>query len=74
MAVARVSPAAVDKLAERTPRTVVKWYDIDHFQAFCGERVARIAADQGDWLRQTLLAGNAPKAAGVPHCSESGGA
>jgi hypothetical protein len=54
MAVARVSPAAVDKLAERTPRTVVKWYDIDHFQAFCGERVARIAADQGLATTDTL--------------------
>lgn len=50
-----VSPQAVNKLAERATNAVLKRYDIDHFQSFHGHIAARIAADQTDWLKRTLL-------------------
>lgn len=46
-----VSPAAVEKFVRRTPRTVLTWYDIDHFQPFSGAHAARIASYRADWLK-----------------------
>ena len=45
-----VSARAIDQLAQRAPRAVLKRYDVDHFQPFYGDHPAQIIADQVDWL------------------------
>jgi uncharacterized protein len=46
-----VSARAIDQLAQRAPRAVLKRYDVDHFEPFYGDQPAQIIADQADWLR-----------------------
>jgi len=46
-----VSAKAINQLAQRAPHAVLKRYDIDHFQPFCGDHHAQIAADQMAWLK-----------------------
>jgi fermentation-respiration switch protein FrsA (DUF1100 family) len=46
---------AIEKLAERAPQAELKRYDLDHFQPFYGEHPARLASDQADWLKRTVL-------------------
>ena len=49
-----VSAKAIDQLAHRAPRVVVKRYDVDHFQPFYGDHPALIITDQADWLTATI--------------------
>ncbi|HYB37386.1 MAG TPA: alpha/beta fold hydrolase [Mycobacterium sp.] len=49
-----VSARAVDQLAQRAPRAVLKRYDVDHWQLFYGDHSAQIIADQVAWLRATI--------------------
>jgi len=52
-----VPSRAIEKLARRAPRAVLKRYDVNHFQAFYGSNRASFAADQVAWLKDTVLAG-----------------
>jgi uncharacterized protein len=45
-----VSAKAIDRIAERAPNTVLKRYDVDHFQPMYGRHLAQIVADQVEWL------------------------
>ena len=51
-----VSARAIEKLAQRAQRAELKRYDLDHFQPFYADDTQRIAADQADWLRRTIIA------------------
>jgi pimeloyl-ACP methyl ester carboxylesterase len=51
-----VSRKAIERLAERAPRTELHRYDVDHFAPFYGTDPALIAADQAEWLTRTGLA------------------
>lgn len=46
-----VSPGAIERFAQRSTRTEITRYDIDHFGAFHGEPAAQLAGDQSEWLR-----------------------
>jgi len=49
-----VSARAIDQLAHRAPRVVLKRYDTDHFQPFHQDHQTQVIADQMDWLRATI--------------------
>ncbi|AXT86426.1 alpha/beta hydrolase [Aeromicrobium sp. A1-2] len=50
-----VSNRAIERLAERAAAAELHRYDVDHFEPCFGAGQQRIAADQADWLRRTLL-------------------
>jgi dienelactone hydrolase len=51
-----VSAKAIDQLAQRASRAVLKRYDVDHFQPFYDDVAAQIITDQADWFRTVVLA------------------
>lgn len=43
---------AVNPFVRRSPRAVLKSYDVDHFGSFDSDRSAQIIADQVRWLSE----------------------